>query len=315
LGNVPSPNKGAQFHNGYGEVTADDLKWNWERIKDPQTASAGGPDWAGSTLTVMDPYTLKVSFEQPYPAFLGATVAYGYCEIISPKAYQELGDKWSSRPIGSGPFVFDSAQPGANLILKKNPAYWGTPPKIDQIEFRMKVDDRTALLAVAKGELDAFYVSDPDVAIEASRSTDPNVRFLKSAFGQSPFTLWFNMRRPPLDDVRVRQALRYAIDNQAITRDLFGGLADVIHSYLPPWMFGYTDNVMHFDFDPDKARQLLKEANVSPDWQPSMVSQAILPISRRITEAIASYWTDIGIKVQNDSLDQGLITNSRWRPS
>jgi ABC-type transport system substrate-binding protein len=203
--------------------------------------------------------------------------------------------------------MWDSAQPGSSLTLKRNPNYWGTPPKIDQIQFRMKVDDRTALLAVAKGELDAFYVSDPDVAIEASKNTDPNVRFMKSAFGQSPFTLWFNMRRPPLDDVRVRQALRYAIDSQAIARDLFGGLADVINSYLPPWMFGYTDDVMKFEYDPDKARQLLQQANVPADWQPSMVSQAILPISKRVTEAVASYWTDIGVKVQNDSLEQGLI--------
>ncbi|MBV9329199.1 MAG: ABC transporter substrate-binding protein [Chloroflexi bacterium] len=299
--------KGVQYHGGYGEMTADDIKWNWDRIKDPQTASAGAPDWAGSTITVLDPQTLKVSFEQPYPSFLGATVAYGYCQIVSPRAYQSIGDKWSSQPIGSGPFIFDSAQPDANLILKKNPSYWGTPPKIDQIEFRMKVDDRTALLAVSKGEIDAFYVSDPDVAIEASKSTDPNVRFIKSAFGQSPFTLWFNMRRQPLDDVRVRHALRHAIDSNAIARDLFGGLADPISSYLPPWMFGYTEDVAKFEYNPDMARQLLKDANVPDDWQPSMVSQAILPISKRITEAIASYWTDIGIKVQNDSLDQGLI--------
>jgi peptide/nickel transport system substrate-binding protein len=299
--------KGVKYHSNYGEVTADDIKWNWERIKDPKMASAGAPDWSGSTLTVLDPQTLQVAFEQPYPSFLGATVAYGYCEIISPKAYQDIGDKWSSQPVGSGPFIFDSAQPSANLILKRNPNYWGTPPKIDQIEFRMKVDDRTALLAVGKGELDAFYISDPDVAIEASKSSDPNIRFVKSASGQSPFTLWFNMRRKPLDDIRVRQALRYAIDSNAIARDLFGGLADPISSYLPPWMFGYTDEVMKFDYNPDMARQLLKEANVPDDWQPSMVSQAILPISKRITEAIASYWTDIGIKVQNDSLDQGLV--------
>ena len=64
----------------------------------------------------------------------------------------------------------------------------------------MKVDDRTALLAVAKGEIDAFDVSDPDVAIAASKSTDPNVRFVKSRTDKSPFVLWFNMRRKPLDD-------------------------------------------------------------------------------------------------------------------
>ncbi|HEV7662336.1 MAG TPA: ABC transporter substrate-binding protein [Chloroflexota bacterium] len=301
--------KGVKYHDGSGEVTADDVKWNWERVKDPKTASAGAPDWAGSTLTVLDPYTLKVSFEQPYPAFIGATVGYGYAMIVSPTAFQANADKWSTHPIGSGPFVWDSAQPGSSLTLKRNPDYWGPKPKIDQIQFRMKVDDRTALLAVAKGELDAMYISDPDVAITASKNSDPNVKFIKSAYGQAPFTLWFNTRRPPLDDVRVRQALRYAIDSNAIAKNLFGGLADPIQSFLPPWMFGYSDEVTHFEYNPDKARQLLKDANVAADWQPSMVSQAILTISRRVTEAIASYWTDIGVKVQNESLEQGLITS------
>jgi peptide/nickel transport system substrate-binding protein len=299
---------GVQFHEGNGELTAEDIKWNWERLKDPKTASAGAPDWVGSTLTVLDPNALKVTFEQPYPAFMGATVGYGYAMIVSPKAFQATGARWSSHPIGSGPFVWDSAQPGSSLTLKRNPDYWGTKPKIDQIQFRMKVDDRTALLAVARGELDAMYISDPDVAIAASKNTDPNVRFVKSAFGQSPFTLWFNTRRKPLDDLRVRQALRYAIDNNAIAQNLFGGLADPINSFLPPWMFGFSDSVTHFDYNPDKARQLLKDANVDPDWQPSMLSQSILTISKRVTEAIASYWTDIGIKVQNDSVEQGLIT-------
>ena len=66
---------------------------------------------------------------------------------------------------------------------------------------------------------------------------------MKSQYGQSPFTLWFNMRRKPLDDLRVRQALRYAIDAEAIAKELFGGLAEPIHSFLPPWMFGYSDEV------------------------------------------------------------------------
>ena len=227
--------------------------------------------------------------------------------LVSPKAYQANSEKWSTKPIGSGPFVWDSNQPGSSITLKRNENYWGQKPKIDQIQFKMKVDDRTAALAIAKGEIDAFYVSDPDVAIAASKNTDPNVKFVKSQYGQSPFTLWFNMRRKPLDDLRVRQALRYAIDAEAIAKDLFGGLAEPIHSYLPPWMFGYTDKVTHYKYDPDKAKQLLKDANVDPNWAPSFVTQAILPISKRIAEAVSSYWTDIGVKVQNDSLEQGLI--------
>lgn len=300
--------KGVKWHGGYGDVTAEDVKFNWDRVKDPKTAASAAPDWAGSTITVLDPATLKVTFEQPYPAFINATVAYGGGLVISPKAFMELGDRWNTKPIGSGPFVFDTYQTGTSLSLKRNPDYWGTKPKIDRIDFRMKVDDRTALLAIAKGEIDSFYITDPDVATSAAKNTDPNVRFIKSAYGQAPFYCWFNMRRKPLDDPRVRQALRYAIDTDAIARDLFGGLADPINSFLPPWMFGFSDDVMKYPYNPDRARQLLREANVSPDWAPNMISQSVLTISRRVTEAVASYWTDAGVKVKNESLEQGIIT-------
>ncbi len=300
--------KGIKWHSGYGDFTADDVKWNWERVRDPKTGASAAPDWAGSTLQVLDPLTLKVTFDHPYPALINATVAYGGGLVISPKAYMELGDRWNTKPIGTGPFVFDNYQAGSSMTLKRNPDYWGAKPKIDQIDFRFKVDDRTALLAIAKGEIDSFYIADPDVAISASKNTDPNVRFIKSAFGQSPFTIWFNMKKKPLDDLRVRQALRYAIDTNAIARDLFGGLAEPISSFLPPWMFGFSDDITKYPYNPDKARQLLKDANVPADWQPSMISQSILTISRRVTEAVASYWTDAGVKVKNESVEQGIIT-------
>src|SRR3954453_24234721 len=186
----------------------------------------------------MDPSTLKITFERSFSPLIGSTIAYGTGMLVSPKAYQANSEKWSTKPIGSGPFVWDSGQPGSSITLKRNPDYWGQKPKIDQIQFKMKVDDRTAALAISKGEIDAFYVSDPDVAIAASKNTDPNVKFIKSQYGQSPFTLWFNMRRKPLDDPRVRKALRLAIDAEALAKNLFGGLAEPIHSYLPPSMFG-----------------------------------------------------------------------------
>jgi peptide/nickel transport system substrate-binding protein len=298
--------KGVKWHDG-SDFSAEDVKWNWERAKDPKTGSAQATDWVGSTITVLDPQTIKVAFEKPYPSFIGATLAYTSAPLISPKAYQALGDKWSTAPVGSGPFVWGSAQVGSSMTLKKNPNYWGQKPNVDEIQFRMKVDGRTAMLAVAKGELDAYYIADPDVAIAASKNTDPNLKFIKSAYGQSPFTVWFNLRRKPFDDLRVRQALCHAIDTEAIARDLFGGLAQPINSYLPPWMFGYTPDVPRYEYNPDKARELLKAANIPADWKPSFVTQSVLPISKRVSEAVSSMWTDVGVNVQNDSLEQGLI--------
>ena len=163
------------------------------------------------------------------------------------------------------------------------------------------------MLAVAKGELDAYYLSDPDLMAQAAKNPDPNTDFLKSNAGQAPFTLWFNTQRKPLDDIRVRQALRHAIDNEAIARDLFGGLASPIHSYLPPFMFGYSEDVAKFPYNPDKARQLLKEANVPADWSPGVIGHSTLLISRRVIEAVAWYWNDVGVKATPELVEQAVI--------
>ena len=100
--------------------------------------------------------------------------------VVSPKAHQELGDRWKTNPVGSGPFVWNNYQAGTSLSLTKNPDYWGPKPKIDEVLYRFKVDDRAAMLAVAKGELDAYYLSDPDLMTQAAKNPDPNTTFLKS---------------------------------------------------------------------------------------------------------------------------------------
>ncbi len=301
---------GVKFHNG-DDLTADDIKWNWDRVKNPDTGSSAGPDWKGSTITVVDPTTIKVEFDHPNVAFIPGTIAYTSGKIISPKAYEALGDKWITHPVGSGPFTWGNYLAGTSLTLSKNPDYWGKKPNIDEIDFHMAVDDRTASLAISKSEIDVYYVADPNIAITASKANDPKVKFIKAQYGTSPFNTWFNLTRKPLDDVRVRQALRYAIDAEAIANDLFGGLAQVVYSYLPPFMFGFTADVTKYPYDPDKAKSLLKEANVPSDWAPEMISQSILVISKQITEAIASYWSDVGIKIKNSSLEQGIITSRR----
>jgi peptide/nickel transport system substrate-binding protein len=298
--------KGVKFQKGYGDLTAEDVKANWEHIKKPDTASPFRVEFGNSTIDVLDPYTVQVKFDQPKPSFMTAVLGFRPGFIVSPKARAELGDRWKSNPIGSGPYVWSDYQAGTSLTMTKNPDYWGQKPMLDEIHYRFKIDDRAAPLAVSKGELDAFYLSDPDAMIAAAKNTDPNVTFHKSAAGQAPYVQFFNMRRKPLDDIRVRHALRYAIDNEAIAKELFGGLADPLHSFLPPSMFGFSKDVMEFEYNPDKAKQLLKDANVPADWEINLISYSTLLICRRVTEAVVSYWEDIGLKVKPELLDSAL---------
>lgn len=303
--------QGAQFHRNYGECTADDVKWNWTRIQDDKTASRFKTDFSGGTFDVLDKYTLKATFTHPYPSFIPGALGYVSGLIMSQKAFQDLGDNWKTNPVGTGPFSWGTWTPGSELTLNRFDSYWGQKPKIDQIDMKLKVDARPATLAISKGELDAVYIDDPDVARDVQNNLPPNTTLLKAASGQQTYWLAFNMKHKPLDDIRVRQALRYAIDINSIAKDLFSGFADPIYGFLPPFMFGYSDDVMKFDYNPDKAKQMLKAANVPANWQPSMLGNTTSIIAHKIHEAVASYWTDIGVKVKNDLPDQGVFLQRR----
>jgi ABC-type transport system substrate-binding protein len=120
------------------------------------------------------------------------------------------------------------------------------------------------------------------------------------------------MKRPPLDNVMVRQALRYAIDVNTIAKELYGGLADPVHSFLPPFMWSYSDDVMKFNYDPNKAKQMLKDAGVDLNsWQPSILGSSTSIYATKLDQAVSSYWSDIGVKAKNDLLEQGVFLQRR----
>jgi peptide/nickel transport system substrate-binding protein len=253
-----------------------------------------------------------VSFARAYPSFIQASLGFRPGLIVSTKAMAEKGDTWKTNPIGSGPFQWGRLEAGVSLTLDRFNDYWGQKPKVDQIQFTFGVDERATVLAVAKGEVDGFYIDDPDVSADLVRRADPNTVFIKAAFGTAPYWYAFNMKKPPLDNVVVRQALRYAIDVDAIAKDLFGGLADPIHSFLPPFMFGYSNKVTKFNYDPNKAKQMLKEANVDLNsWEPVMIASGAGPLGPNIGEVVHSYWADVGVKAKNEILEGGVFLERR----
>jgi peptide/nickel transport system substrate-binding protein len=304
---------GVTFHKGYGEMTAEDIAWNWLRIQNPDTGSRYGTDFAGATIEAPDASTVVVTYPNPYPAFLRASLGFRPGMIVSPKAMEELGEAWKTNPIGTGAFEWGEVEAGTTIQLTKNPDYWGEEPNIDEIIWRVKVDGRSAVLAVATGELDGYYIDEPDVALDVQENTDPNTTFVPAEKGQAPYWIAFNFNRPPLDDVRVRQALRYAIDVDAIAEELFGGLASPIHSFLPPFMFGYSDDIMKYPYDPDQAKALLEEAaDIIPSgWNPSMMGSGASAIARIIHEVVGSYWADVGVNALVDLPEYGVFLERR----
>ncbi|MGB6678549.1 MAG: ABC transporter substrate-binding protein, partial [Terriglobales bacterium] len=168
------------------------------------------------------------------------------------------GDEISRHPVGSGPFRFVSAEPDKEVIIERNDNYWGEKANLKRVRFAVIPDATTRALELRKGSADVAVSSltgDMVLALEH----ESNLEVLHSP-GTVLAYLAFNTRDPVLKDVRVRQALAYAIDRFPMIHYLMRDFARPAYSLLPPESWAYNGNVPHYDYNPDRARQLLDQA-------------------------------------------------------
>ena len=251
--------QGVEFHKGYGELTADDVKFSFER----QMRRERGMRFAKNLdviqdITVVDPYTVRITLKQFDPVFPLRMAGYQQGYIVSKKAALEFGDRFGWNPVGTGPFYFHRHLPRERIIFRAFKKYYGGRPAIDEIHWYDVPEDATKLIGLEKGTFDivAPNIVTPDVKQQVAEMEA--VLDERGPGGQ--YRIYFNHTRPPFDDRRVRLAFMHAIARQAIVDTLWPeGLASVASSPLPPGYFGHTP-VEVPAFDPERARQLLAEA-------------------------------------------------------
>lgn len=251
--------RGVQFHGGYGEFTSEDVAFNFQRHLDPKVASRGRPQVQDiDRVETPDKYTVVIHLKNPtaYPLLRNlAWLTIG--EIPSKKAVEKLGDKIKSHPIGTGPFYFDSWRPGEKVVLKKFADYWGPAPKIDEIEFWVLPEETVALGALGKGDLDIVPITQPGSWQVAQTVKD--IYILEASTAAYHNHLYMNVGKPPMDDIKVRRALMHALDLKGIAKRL-GPQVVYWPSPLPSAVFAATTEFWKYDYNLDKARQLLAEA-------------------------------------------------------
>ena len=218
--------EGLKFTGGYGDLTAEDVKFSFERFIKPGPDGAKvdyADDWAALDLVeVTGPLTGKIHLKNPSPAVWLIALADGSGVIISKKAFEALGDKFKTTPIGSGPYILKEWVPRDHFTLALNPDYIGEKPAFAEIVGKPIADDKTAQLALQAGEID-FARIDPAVAKDIA--TAPGIKVQKlSAIDY----VWIgpNIEKKPFDDVRVRQAIRKAIDVPAIIAAAYNGAVE-----------------------------------------------------------------------------------------
>ncbi|WP_296738706.1 ABC transporter substrate-binding protein [Mesorhizobium sp.] len=280
---------GVKFHDG-ADFSADDVKFSLDRARAANSLNAQKQLFAAiDKVEVVDPATVRITLSHPQGSFL-YNMGWGDAVIVSPKS----ADTNKEKPIGTGPFKFESWAKGSSIKLVKSDHYWGAPVFLDKVEFRIVPDAAAAVPALLSGDIQAFPFFDPDSVSQVK--DDPRFKVVVGAT-EGETILSINNKKPPFDKLQVRQAISYALDRKAIIDGASAGLGLPIGSHMAPTNKYYVDLTGRYPHDVAKAKQLLKEAGLENGFKATLK----LPppsYARLGGEIIASQLRDVGIDLQ-----------------
>ena len=302
--------KNVKFHNGK-PMTADDVLWTFDRLmgKFPEIQSTQATRFVEIIASVqkVDPYTVRFTLRKPSPDFLAIMAGDKYmgimqkdAELASPREYGQ------SVVVGTGPFKFKDWVKGNHLTLVRNDDYWGPPALVDQIVYRAIPEASTRMVAMRAGEIDGLLA--PALKDVRQYQGDRGFRVLTADGGNMKIFV-FNTARPPFTDVRVRQAIAYAINRQEIVEAIYHGYAAVGQDLLPPWNAAHDASRTYYPHDPDRAKRLLADAGFGagrPLEFELITSDATEFVD--LATLIQAQLQQIGVRVKVLSLDKSAYT-------
>ncbi|MES0128314.1 ABC transporter substrate-binding protein [Mesorhizobium sp. M0029] len=280
---------GVKFHDG-SDFDAGDVKFSLDRARADNSVNAQKALFAAiDRVEVVDPTTVKVTLKNPQGSFL-YNLGWGDAVIVAP----ESADTNKEKPIGTGPFKFQSWAKGSSITLVKSDNYWGAPVFLDKAEFRIVPDAAAAVPALLSGDIQAFPFFDPDSVAQVK--DDPRFKVvIGSTEGET--ILAINNKKPPFDKLEVRQAIAFALDRKAIIDGASAGLGVPIGSHMSPASKAYVDLTGLYPHNVDKAKELLKQAG----FENGIKATLKLPppsYARLGGEIIASQLRDVGIDLE-----------------
>jgi peptide/nickel transport system substrate-binding protein len=245
---------GVKFHDGR-PLTSLDVKWTFDSLLQGKLRSTKTSTYRYvDRIDAPDDFTVVFHLKEPFAALLW-NLSEGAIGIVPEGSLDEM----TRQPIGTGPFKFVSAETDKDVILARNDNYWGARPHLARVRFDVVPDATTQALELRKGSADLTINSPmpPDAIVTLER--DPSLIVQRGA-GTRLAYLAFNLRDPILKDVRVRQAIAYALDRRPMIEYLWRNQVQAASSILPRQSWAYNGDVQRYDYDPGKARQLLDAA-------------------------------------------------------
>jgi peptide/nickel transport system substrate-binding protein len=263
------------------------------------------------SIAKVDDYTVQFTFYD-YPAPLLAQLATPMLSINSPTAVQKWGKDYMYHPVGTGAYSFKEWVPDDKIVLEANPGYWGTAPKIKTLVYRVVQEPTARLLELQTGTVDFSYNLNIDDVPTAQ--ADPNLdtyRLPPMSIGYLSFNQdWVAADgSKPLKNLLVRQAIAHAVNKKAIVKALYPGTGIVAKSFMPPALWGYNNDVKDYDYNPTRAKELLKEAGYGGGLDLTLwvmpVSRGYYPDPPKVGEAVQADLKAAGINAQIVSYDWG----------
>ena len=285
------------FQNGQ-PLTAADVKFTYESILDPNNRSPKrGNLKLLRAIEQTGAYQLRFHLFAPHSPFI-EQLTLGIVPAASPASPAVP----TQAPPGSGPFMLQAAEPGEQITLRRNPRYWERKPPLAGIVFRSIPDALVRMLEFKKGNIDLMQNDiEPDMLPWLEKNTGADV----GAYTGTTFQyIGINVTHPILKNVKVRQALAYAIDREALVRQILKGTGTVAGGVLSPLNWAYEGNIEHWPYNPERAKQLLDEAGFpDPDGEGALPRFRLsfkttnIDLRRRIAEVIKEQLQRIGIEL------------------
>ena len=286
--------EGVRFHDGT-TFDAEDVKFSLDRARAEDSTNAQKALFAGiAEVTVIDPATVAVTLSAQNGGF-PFNLAWGDAVMVAPESIAQA----ATNPVGTGPFVFSRWVQGDRVELVRNPDYWGEPVALASATFRFISDPNAAFAAMMAGDVDAFP-NFPAPETLGQFAADPRFRVIVGTT-EGETILAMNNRQPPLDDIRVREAIARAINRQEIIDGAMFGYGTPIGTHFAPHNPDYVDLTSLSAYDPERSRALLAEAGIS-----GLKLRLALPppsYARRGGEIVAAQLRAVGIETEISNLE------------
>ncbi len=292
----------ARFQDGT-PLDAAAVKASLDWTRNPQTGNrAAAFIGAINSVEVVDGQTVRISTKAPFAPLLRhlASAAGGW--IVSPKAIKEAGKNVGRQPVGTGPYKLLEWKVGQEIVLERNPTFWGARPHFDRIVFKTVREPASRVVMLETGTVDAALNLPPierkrlESLKDITARTDPTNRLIY---------IGLSVTKPPLNDVRVRRALNYAVDKQGIIDGILRGQAEVAVSPIGPGTWGHA-SVGRYDYDPARAKALLAERGLGGGFPLTIhYAPGRYLMDKEVLEAAQSQLREVGVTAKLSALEWG----------